>query len=62
MYNGLLKSFLIILAAFAAMFLLFAASWSADWEVSPRVEIIEDTRRFAGVVHINFVGCNQSAQ
>ena len=42
MYNGLLKSFLITLAAFAAVFLLFAPSWSADWEVSPCVEIIEE--------------------
>jgi hypothetical protein len=42
MYNGLLKSFLITLAAFVAVFLLFAPSWSADWEVSPCVEIIEE--------------------
>jgi len=42
MYNGLLKSFLITLAAFAAVFLLFAPSWSADWKVSPCVEIIEE--------------------
>jgi opacity protein-like surface antigen len=42
MYNGLLKSFLITLAAFVAVFLLFAPSWSADWEVSPYVTIIEE--------------------
>jgi hypothetical protein len=42
MYNGSLKSFLITLAAFVAVFLLFAPSWSADWEVSPCVEIIEE--------------------
>ena len=42
MYNGLFKSFLITPAAFAAVFLLFAPSWSADWEVSPCVEIIEE--------------------
>ncbi|MDL1985561.1 MAG: outer membrane beta-barrel protein [Deltaproteobacteria bacterium] len=42
MYNGLLRSFLITPAAFAAVFLLFAPSWSADWEVSPCVEIIEE--------------------
>ena len=42
MYNGLLKSFLITPAAFAAVFLLFASSWSADWEVSPYVTIIEE--------------------
>ena len=42
MYNGLLKSFLITLAAFVAVFLLFASSWSADWEVSPYVTIIEE--------------------
>jgi len=42
MYNGLLKSSLITLAAFAAVFLLFAPSWSADWAVSPCVEIIKE--------------------
>jgi hypothetical protein len=42
MYNGLLKSFLITQAAFVAVFLLFAPSWSADWEVSPYVTIIEE--------------------
>jgi hypothetical protein len=42
MYNGLLKSFLITPAAFVAVFLLFAPSWSADWEVSPYVTIIEE--------------------
>ena len=42
MFNGLLKSFLITLAAFAAVFLLFAPSWSADWNVSPYVTIIEE--------------------
>ncbi|MCK5509203.1 MAG: outer membrane beta-barrel protein [Desulfobacterales bacterium] len=42
MYNGLLKSFLITLATFVAVFLLFAPSWSADWEISPYVEIIEE--------------------
>jgi len=42
MYNGLLKSFLITLAVFAAVFLFFAPSWSADWEVSPYVTIIEE--------------------
>jgi putative beta-barrel porin BBP2 len=42
MYNGLLKSFLITLASFVAVFLLFAPSWSADWEVSPYVTIIEE--------------------
>ena len=42
MYNGLLKSFLITLAVFAAVFLLIAPSWSADWEVSPYVTIIEE--------------------
>ncbi len=42
MYNGLLKSFLITLAAFVAVFLLFAPSWSADWNVSPYVTIIEE--------------------
>jgi len=42
MYNGLLKSFLITLAAFVAVFLLFAPSWSADWEVLPYVTIIEE--------------------
>jgi len=54
MYNGLLKSFLITLAAFAAVFLLFAPSWSADWEVSPCVEIIEeynDNIRFSSKGH-----------
>lgn len=42
MYNGLLKSFLITLAGFVVVFLLFAPSWSADWEFSPCVEIIEE--------------------
>ncbi len=42
MFSGLLKSFLIILAAFISVFLFSAPSWSADWEVSPCVTIIEE--------------------
>ena len=42
MYDGLLKKCLIALTVFTAVFLFFAPSWGADWEVSPYVTILEE--------------------
>jgi len=42
MHKSLWKWYFITLTVFSTVFLFFAPSWSADWEVSPRVSIVEE--------------------